>query len=324
MSVTCLERHYGCGGSARGRIFLGALASAKYQVAMLCAYFDTNPFDNLLKLNRLAATDLAELRSAIRRQQLAVVSNVLNLQETIDALHSNTPEVIVPQLDLIASLIDWGRFVKPSDWLLRDDIKHFAWCGEPSSPFLRESVVEIVRDAVADIVRGRLPIDDFDDVVRKSAWQKTAFALGLESDNAEAASMMERLREDGLLPEFNDVFAIAAQDFAYHIAAKVGYAEECKGRGLDQLLSVRSVRMAVGSGLSVIYHRAFENKKLKRPLGTSRDLQHVVCAAAAADVFVTHDRELSSLVSRVPLRGFRVLTVSELLDEIRDGEPQPA
>jgi hypothetical protein len=151
MSVTCLERHYGCGGSARGRIFLGALASAKYHVAMLCAYFDTNPFDNLLKLNRLAATDLAELRSAIRRQQLAVVSNVLNLQETIDALHSNTPEVIVPQLDLIASLIDWGRFVKPSDWLLRDDIKHFAWCGEPSSPFLRESVIEIVRDAVAAI-----------------------------------------------------------------------------------------------------------------------------------------------------------------------------
>jgi hypothetical protein len=108
---------------------------------MLCAYFDTNPFDNLLKLNPQTVTDLAELRSAIQTQRLAVVSNILNIQETIDALHSKTPEVVVPQLDLIASLIDWSRFVKPSDWLLTDDIRHFAWCGEPSSPFLADNVV---------------------------------------------------------------------------------------------------------------------------------------------------------------------------------------
>ena len=91
--------------------------------------------------------------------------------------------------------------------------------------------------------------------------------------------MMEQLHKEGLFPEFADIFPIAAQDFAYHVAAKVDRAQECKGRGLEQFLSVRSVRMAVGLGLSVIYRRAFENKKLKRPLGTSRDLQHLACAA---------------------------------------------
>lgn len=64
-------------------------------MAMLSAYFDTSPFDNLLKVNRLAASDLAELRSAVQAQKLAVVSNMLNIQETIDALHSMSPEVVI-------------------------------------------------------------------------------------------------------------------------------------------------------------------------------------------------------------------------------------
>ena len=197
---------------------------------MFCAYFDTSLFDNLLKLNRLTAADLTELRSAIQTRRLAIVSNILNMQETIDALHSQSPEVVVPQLDLIASLIDWSRFVKPSDWLLTDDIRHFAWCGDPSSPFLPESVVEVVHGAVMDIIRGRMPCADLDDVVRENSRQKSAFAAGLENDNAQTASMVEQLRKEGVFPEFADIFAIAAQDFAYHIAAKVDRAEECKSR----------------------------------------------------------------------------------------------
>ena len=90
--------------------------------------------------------------------------------------------------------------------------------------------------------------------MRENDRQKTAFAIGIENDHAQIVSMVERLGAEGPIPDFPTVFAIAAQDFAYHIAAKVGRAEECKSRGLDRFLSVRSVRMAVGSGLSVIYH----------------------------------------------------------------------
>jgi hypothetical protein len=58
---------------------------------MLSAYFDTNPFDTLLKLNRLTASDLSELRSAIQTRRMAIVSNRLNIQETIDTTrHTST------------------------------------------------------------------------------------------------------------------------------------------------------------------------------------------------------------------------------------------
>jgi len=69
---------------------------------MLSAYFDTNPFDNLLKLNGLTQADLEALRSAIQDGKLSVVANALNLQETIDALHSKKPEVVIPQLELLS------------------------------------------------------------------------------------------------------------------------------------------------------------------------------------------------------------------------------
>lgn len=47
-----------------------------------------------------------------------------------------------------------------------------------------------------------------------------------------------------------------------------------------------------------------------------RDIQHAVCAAAAADIFVTHGDELLAIFGRVPIRGLRVMTIRQLLDEL--------
>jgi hypothetical protein len=46
-----------------------------------------------------------------------------------------------------------------------------------------------------------------------------------------------------------------------------------------------------------------------------RDLQHAVCAAAAADIFVTHDEELAFLLRRVPIKDFRVMRLRELSED---------
>lgn len=83
-------------------------------------------------------------------------------------------------------------------------------------------------------------------------------------------------------------------------AQSYGVAEECKWRGLSNLLKIPSVRAMVGAGMSFIYRTAVEKKSPKA--SDSRDLQHAVCAAAAADVFVTHDDKLSLLLHRVPFK----------------------
>ncbi len=291
---------------------------------MVSAYFDTCVFDNLLKRNGFNESHLSELRTAIEEKRLTIVANILNLQETIDALNSATPEIAVQQVEFIAGLVDWDRFVKPCDMLLTDDIKHFAWCGEAASPFLAPDVVGVLRTATFDIIDGKTKPDELDDVVRENFRQKKNFAEVLEDNHAQTAAQVAELRNQGLIPAFPDFLGITASDFALELARKVGRADECADRGFEKFLAVQSVRMEVGHAMSVVYRRAFENRKLGRRFGTSRDLQHSPCAAAAADLFVTHDRELADLIQRVPMRRFQVSTLRQLLDELRVGEPSTA
>ncbi len=92
-------------------------------------------------------------------------------------------------------------------------------------------------------------------------------------------------------------------------------AEECQRRGLDKLIKIPSVWGTVGVGMSFVYRTAVEGKAPRS--STRRDLQHVTCAAAAADIFVTQDDELNLLVSRVPLRCIRVMNLRQLRRRLR-------
>jgi hypothetical protein len=106
----------------------------------------------------------------------------------------------------------------------------------------------------------------------------------------------------------------------FAFAKSFGVAEECERRGLDKLLKIPSVRIMVGHGMSLIYRIAVDGKVARG--SAARDLQHALCAAAAADVFVTHDEELAFLLNRVPIKGFRVMRLCELFEEI-DQLPDP-
>jgi hypothetical protein len=104
-----------------------------------------------------------------------------------------------------------------------------------------------------------------------------------------------------------------AEEHLLAFVISFGVSEECKRRGLDKLLKIPSVRAMVGLGMSFIYRTAVERKAPKS--SALRDLQHAVCAAAAADIFVTHDEELAFLLRRVPIKDFRVMRLRELSED---------
>jgi hypothetical protein len=73
--------------------------------------------------------------------------------------------------------------------------------------------------------------------------------------------------------------------------------------------------MAVGASLSFVYAAGFEGRREKP--SDSRDVLHATLAAAAADVFVTHDNPLREhLLPRVPIKAFRMLRLPDLLEEV--------
>jgi len=278
----------------------------------IVAYFDTNIFDNILKKTAgVLEDDMPQLLRAIESRRLAIVTSILNISETMDA---RRPEIVLSQLNLIARLADRDRFVKPHDLVLTDDIKHFAWNGEPGSPFIREPMLGELRTALDRILRGQETIRDFEDVIQQNENQKARFLDGISDVRSETYPQIQELREGGEVPSFERYLADQSERVARAFARRVGVENECERLGLANLLKVRSVALTVGLSLSFIYRAAVEGKIPDR--GASRDLQQAPPAAASADVFVTHDRELWQLLRRVPMKKFKILTLRDLLNEI--------
>jgi hypothetical protein len=109
----------------------------------------------------------------------------------------------------------------------------------------------------------------------------------------------------------------AAIDWAGALADRVGLGAECRARGLEGLLQVRAVRLAVGAGTSLVFSQVVEGREPQRTDGY--DQLHAVMGSVA-NVFVTRDERLAGLLRRVPVDSFLVVTsLPELLADLGTG-----
>jgi predicted nucleic acid-binding protein len=280
----------------------------------MLAYFDTNVFDNLIKKqNGVTAADEARLRAAVSSGQLRIVIGHLNIREILAALPASR-EIVGPELSLVLNLANWDCFVRFHSTILEADIRHFAYNGErANTAFEDERTVESIRAGIRRVVDGPEGERGLEAVNSENREEKRRFLEGVRRAQAETAEAVRDLREKNEIPTFREYYEISAEEYALAFAQSFDVAEECKRRGLNNLLKISSIHAMVGVGLSFIYRTAVEEKSPKP--SDSRDIQHAVCAAAAADVFVTHDDDLSLLLSRVPIKGLRVMRLHELLEE---------
>jgi hypothetical protein len=279
----------------------------------ILAYFDTNVFDNFIKKqNGATEADELQLRAAVSSGQLTIVVGHLNIREILAALPAK-PEIVGPELSLVASLANWDCFARYHSTILEADIRHFAYNGErANTAFEDERTVESIRAGIRRVVDGPESGRRLEAVNSENREEKRRFLEGVRRAQAETAEAVKELREKNEIPNFEEYYESSAEEYALAFAQSFGVAEECKRRGLNNLLKIPSVKAMVGVGLSFIYRTAVE-KKSPKP-SDSRDIQHAVCAAAAADVFVTHDADLSLLLNRVPIKGLRVMRLHELLE----------
>jgi hypothetical protein len=168
-----------------------------------------------------------------------------------------------------------------------------------------------LRAGFEGILNGHDSIEDFQEVIQEDLKQKEHFRQGIAEAKTDTQAQIEELKQNNALPTFEQYHDAQSEKVARALARRVGVEEDCARRGFSNLLKIQSVRLTVGLTLSLIYRSAVENKSVNR--GSSRDLQHGPPAAAAADVLITHDRELATMVARVPMRRFKVKTLRELL-----------
>jgi hypothetical protein len=168
----------------------------------LLVYCDTNVFDNLIKrTNGVTDADELQLRAAVSSRRLTVVVSHINIQETLAALHTR-PEIIEPQLTLIAGLANWDYFVRFHSAILEDDIRHYAYNGERANTvFENDYTVAKIRAAVRRVIDDPASMEGLEAVVVEDRDQKRAFLETVKKSNAEAAKELDEFRKGLRYPE---------------------------------------------------------------------------------------------------------------------------
>ena len=271
-------------------------------------YFDTNVFDHIHKQIGVTEADLLAPRAAVKTGKIAILSSILNFEETLSILESS-PSLSVTVLQLILELTDGQKLIKPPELLLPDAIRGYAKGETLSSPFLVNPGIQ--SNIKALVTSTQQNMNKLLTVVRETQKQKEDFRTAMKTAQDQAAPYVRRIK--GQQPHFSDYWAKCAPKLAESLAERAGVLNACKEQGIEGLLEIRSVRLCVGANLSLIYAQDFEGRTPK--MGDSRDLQHALLASAA-EIFVTHDKQFARVLARIPITGFQVLDLHTLLQQV--------
>lgn len=271
-------------------------------------YFDTNVWDHIYKGVHVSESDFQALSRAVKAGEISVLLSLTNLEEVLSALRSRRG-LAIGELRLILSLADRQRLLKSHHLLVSDDIKSYAVTGTSSSPFITDPAIQ---SRVWSLHRSSdKDIEDLLVVAEATEKQKERFSAGMRAARKKVLSDAKKLKRRH--SSFKDCWERLAGTVAENLAAHVGVSDACKKRGINGLLELRSLRLAVGMNLSLVYAQTSEGRTPKR--GDSRDIHHSILASAA-DKFVVHDKEFRRLLSRVPIEDFEVTGLNDLIKEI--------
>jgi hypothetical protein len=270
---------------------------------MTTSYFDRNVFDQIDKGRDVTPADIELIRAEVAAGRLSILVSFETVAETIMA----NQDTALRGLQLIKTLTRQVLPIKRHMDLLRDDIRAFAEGREPVPPFVgaRFSVDRMIEDVKTS------PQSLREDIAAEKRHK------GKLNDDLSAYIDDERKALGGRRPaSFEKYWAERSGYYAEAFAYFAGYLEECRGRGIDELLKVRSVRMVVGALLSLLYSLLVEGQSVQR--GTSYDMKHAA-TMSAADIVVSDDRELRRLLGRAPVPGLRVVSLPDFVGLIRSG-----
>ena len=273
-------------------------------------YFDTNVFDHLHKRLGFSDGDLSALKASKAEGHVSFLLSVPLIEEIFCAIKAD-PVLTIRELFLIFELGDWTKVLKPSDLLVSEAIAAYANGTPRSSPFLAADhpVVNGLRILANPTQRD---IDELVPMIEESRAHREEFREGMRTAREQVLKVAKKLR--GQKPSFMDCWTRLAEPFAEGYAGRAGQLDACKARSIAGLLELRSLRMAVGVNLSLIYAETFEGRAPE--MGDSRDQQHAVLASTA-DVFVTQDGKLANLLSRIPIMGLEITDLRSFLDSLR-------
>jgi len=274
---------------------------------MLHVYFDTNVYDHIEK-GYISAEEVSSFRVAVGRGEVVAHLSVADIEELLGQWETDRQSP-VRRLQVARDLVGFDGILKQPADLLREAIRAYAAGAPLPSSTLPRRERQLLKDCLSRIAHGSGDLSrEVSQIVVDVKKMKEAFRFQMERGIEQTLAEPEwksRDIEEWRTVTFEVFWKAGAMQWAEDLAKPLGLAEACRVRGLDGLLDVPAVRLCVGAAMSLVFSEVVEERKPR--LSDAYDLWHAIMASVA-DVFVTRDEGLASLLARVPVDGFRVVT----------------
>lgn len=274
----------------------------------MIVYFDTNVFDHLEQSIGVNEWNLFRIRRAVRHECIRVVIGYLNIEETLFIV-SSQPERAEARVKLIFELGDKALVVRSTKDVLDNDFCSYA-NNQPHQPHFEVLTPQLESELwsfVAPILRR--DIRRLRRVVDKTSQIKKEHQAFMKQASKRTKLLVPSGGKKAY--PFDDFLGNNSGWLVEGLAKRRKMLRKVRQRGLPGLLELKSVALAVGANLSLIYSHHFEGRK---PMsGDSRDILHAI-AASSANMFVTNDKRLEAVLARIPMRKFQVMNLRSFLN----------
>lgn len=276
----------------------------------MIVYLDRNVFHHIRcrPQHGVKEADYKLLKRAVTSGKVRIAPSITLLEETLPVLRTTSD---VGRLDnqLIAELTDRSKFIKPWNELLQDDIRCYA-SGKPlESPFTREFDHLAIENYLTP---SKAELPELLTVVQEAQAGKEEIQADLRAWKQPACDGFRSIPKGRTL-SFEDYKDRCVMEQAEALAERHKVLSECRERGFEGFLKVRSVEALLGAYISLSFALARENYRVDA--GYWHDLQNVVLASST-DAFVTHDTRFSKIVRR-GVESLVVMDLPELLERLK-------
>jgi hypothetical protein len=264
-------------------------------------YFDKNIYNAVKKSLFIGSREYELIKNSIKSGIITIPGSITVLEEAMPIYRSKSKIMFMLERQVLSELVNWNLFIKYHADLLLEEIEAYLNDRKPN-PFANYTMTP-------DILFSSDPkhITEWKTVDAETEKNKRQFLDGVKIDRQKYLDIPKEQRS--VFP-FSLLWEKEAVKVVGRYAEAYGLLEQCKKKGIDELLNFRAVRLAAGYELAYLYAKlVLEGKML---LSDSRDHHHVALTSAT-DIFVTNDDRLAKLLALIPMEKYTVWSYRQFI-----------
>ena len=277
--------------------------------------FDTNVYDAIEK-GETSTEEVRLLSDAVASGRIDTHLNVADVEELLGDWAENRATAL-KRLRVARDLVGFDYMLKSPSDLLKEAIQAYAAGALPPTPFLPHPEQRLQGETLILVSEGDGDLSALSAGLADVRAKKELFRANMFAADKRTQTEWER-RWGRKWPKAIERRALKFEDFwvkgalkcAEEFADLIDCGDACRQRGLDGLLDIRIVKLAVIATAALLFAQlGGDGSEPRQPrLGDGYDLWHAVLAGTA-DMFVTYDERLAKGLNRIPVEGFRSIYV---------------